>query len=150
MIAAVSAVPSQSVENSGASGQSGSHSRTHTHTHTLHKRLYTSAGDVKEQTVQSPPPDLSTVSSNVIYTCCVMSCPSIINYKLKAALEVQMKAEQQSTEGIAGILTTIEQQQGIYRPLVNIVHVRTNCSVHSTELAGEIDQLPRPPGTCTT
>ena len=54
-----------------------------------------------------------------------------------------MKAEQQSTEGIAGILTNIEQQQGIYRPLVNIVHVY---SVHSTELAGEIDQLPRPPG----
>ena len=56
-----------------------------------------------------------------------------------------MKAEQQSTEGIAGILTSIEQQQGIL-PTGIIVHVRTNCSVHSTEFAGEIDQLPRPPG----
>ena len=47
-----------------------------------------------------------------------------------AAIEIQRKAEQQSTEGIAGILATIEQGQGVQIGIV-YVHVcmnGTHCS----------------------
>ena len=54
-----------------------------------------------------------------------------------------MKAEQQSTEGIAGILATIVQEQGtlyIYIPHGD----KHSEGVLSLELAGESDQLPQP------
>ena len=46
---------------------------------------------------------------------CLALLPLFImyTYHVQAALDVQMKAEQQSTEGISGILATIEQEQGM-------------------------------------
>lgn len=53
-----------------------------------------------------------------------------------------MKAEQQLTEGISGILATVEQEQGMVWFSLRLCACPDTGSL--SELAGESDQLPQP------